>query len=152
MINKHFSVSVLVDQSPEKAFAAINNIKGWWSEDVDGRRDQLNEEFIYRDKHLWCRMRVTELSHAKKIVWHVLESEMDNFASGKDWNDTKLVFDITGRNGKTEITFTHVGLLPGVECYVVCSSAWTYYIRTSLAGLINTGKADPIKKGRVLKA
>src|SRR5688572_9016204 len=89
--NQNFIASVQVDQTPEKVFAAINNIRGWWSEDVDGNTDKLDEEFLYRDKHLWCRMKITELIPGKKIVWHVLESQMDNFEGGTEWNGTSLI-------------------------------------------------------------
>jgi hypothetical protein len=97
----------MVDQTPEKAFDAITNIRQWWSEDVEGSTDKPDDEFMYRDKHLWCKMKVTELIPGKKIVWHVLETEMDNFEGGREWNDTKLAFDITKKDGKTEIHFTH---------------------------------------------
>jgi len=144
--NQNFIASVQVDQTPEKVFAAINNIRGWWSEDVDGNTDKLDEEFLYRDKHLWCRMKITELIPGKKIVWHVLESQMDNFEGGTEWNGTSLIFEIARKEGKTEIQFTHFGLVPDFGCYTVCSKAWSFYIQTSLQKLITTGKGDPIKK------
>jgi len=146
MKNKNFTASVLVDQTPEKVFDAITNIRQWWSEDVEGSTDKPDHEFMYRDKHLWCKMKVTELVPGKKVVWHVLESQMDNFEGGSEWNDTKLVFDITKKDSKTEIHFTHFGLTPDFECYTVCSKAWSFYIKSSLQRLVTTGKGEPIKK------
>jgi hypothetical protein len=138
--NQNFTASVVVNQTEENVFAAINNIRGWWSEDVDGSTNKLHHEFMYRDKHLWCRMKVTELIPGKKIVWHVLESEIDNFEGGKEWDDTKLIFEITKNEDKTEIKFTHFGLGPDLRCYAVCSKAWSFYIKSSLQRLITTGK------------
>lgn len=146
MKDQNFTASTMVDQTPEKVFAAINNIWGWWSEDVDGSTNKPGQEFRYRDKHLWCRMKVTELIPDKKIVWHVLESEMDDVEQGKEWNDTKLIFEITKEDGKTQLHFTHFGLVPDLECYTVCSKAWSFYIKSSLQGLIVTGRGEPIKK------
>jgi uncharacterized protein YndB with AHSA1/START domain len=146
MQNQNFTGTLLVDQTPEEVFAAINNIRGWWSEDIEGSTDKLHHEFIYHDKHLHAKMKITELVPGKKVVWKVLESQMDDIEEGTEWNDTKLIFEITKRHSKTKIQFTHWGLIPGLDCYTVCSKAWDFYIKSSLLRLITTRKGEPIKK------
>lgn len=44
---------------------------------------------------------------------------------------------------KTQIVFTHKGLVPEYECFDVCSNAWSHYIGESLLSLIATGKGQP---------
>lgn len=39
--------------------------------------------------------------------------------------------------------FSHIGLTPEIECYEKCSSAWGYYINTSLKQLITTNEGAP---------
>jgi hypothetical protein len=146
MKNQDFTTEVLVDQPPQRAFAAINNIREWWSEDIEGSTDKLDHDFMYRDKHLSSRMKITELIPGKKVVWQVLESQMDNFEGGTEWNGTKLIFEITKEEDKTKIQFTHLGLVSELECYAVCSKAWNFYIRNSLPKAITTGRGEPIKK------
>ena len=149
MKNQDFTAALLVDQTPEEVFTAINNIRGWWSEDIEGSTDKLDHEFRYRDKHLCSKMKITELIPGKKVVWHVLESQMDNFEGGTEWNGTKLIFEITKEDYKTKIQFTHLGLVPEFECYQVCSKAWGFYIKSSLERLITTNKGEPIKKEQI---
>ena len=60
-----------------------------------------------------------------------------------EWKGTKVVFDVAKDGDKTEIHFTHEGLVPAYECYNVCSDAWGSYIRGSLKSLIATGKGSP---------
>jgi hypothetical protein len=56
------------------------------------------------------------------------------------------VFEIKSKDGKTELRFTHIGLVPTFECYGGCSGAWGFYINDSLRSLITTGKGAPNKK------
>lgn len=94
MKNQSFSTTLLVDQTPEESFVAINDIRGWWSEEIEGNTDILHSEFLYRDNHLRSKMKITELIPGKKVVWHILESQMDNFDAGTEWNGTELIFEI----------------------------------------------------------
>lgn len=42
MNNQDFASTILVQQTPEEAFNAINNVRGWWSENIDGSTDKLH--------------------------------------------------------------------------------------------------------------
>jgi hypothetical protein len=63
-----------------------------------------------------------------------------------EWIGTKIEFEISESGGKTQVHFTHRGLVPGYECYDVCFAAWTGYITGSLRNLIVTGKGEPNPK------
>ena len=60
-----------------------------------------------------------------------------------EWTGTSVVFDITERDGLTEVRFTHEGLYPQAECYQVCSRAWGEYVTGSLRTLIAAGAGRP---------
>jgi hypothetical protein len=79
----------------------------------------------------------------KKVVWHVLDNDFNFIDDKTEWKGTDIVFDITRKDGKTELRFTHAGLVPTYECYTVCSDAWGSYIRRSLRDLITTGEGQP---------
>jgi len=142
-----FSTSFTVDQSPKEVFDAINNVRGWWSGEIDGRTDALGAEFTYsyKDVHRSIQ-KITEFVPSKKVVWHVSEAQL-NFVKDKDeWNGTEIVFEINRKKGKTEVRFTHVGLVAAFECYGGCSGAWGFYVDDSLRTLITTGKGQPNQK------
>lgn len=94
-----------------------------------------------------ARRRSRSLLREKKVVWHVLDSYLE-FAKGKtEWNDTNVVFEITKKeDGKTELRFTHAGLVPAFECYDDCSNAWGFYINSNLKKFITKGEGQPNKK------
>jgi hypothetical protein len=72
-----------------------------------------------------------------------------NFVADKtEWTGTTITFEISRKEhkttgDKTEVRFTHAGLVPEVECFGACSNAWGFYINGSLRSLIATGKGEP---------
>jgi hypothetical protein len=89
------------------------------------------------------KQKVTEFVPGKKVVWHVLDSELSFAKDKSEWNDTDIVFDISDKDGKTQVRFTHEGLVPRFECYRSCSNAWGTLINGNLRKLITTGKSQP---------
>ena len=145
--DQSLSASITVDQSPAEAYAAINNVREWWSGQIDGRTDKLDGEFTYRYKDIhYSRHRVAELIPGKKVVWLVLDSSLSFVEDKTEWNGTEITFEIAKKGDKTEVRFTHVGLGPENECFDGCSSAWGSYINESLRSLIATGKGQPNPK------
>ncbi len=142
-----YTSTLLVDESPKTAFKAITNMRGWWSEEIEGNTDKLNEEFFYhyKDIHL-CKMKLIELVPKKKVVWLVLDNSFNFIEDKTEWVGSKLVFEISKEGDKTKVKFTHQGLVPQDECFEVCNEAWTNYIQNSLQKLITTGKGEPNPK------
>jgi hypothetical protein len=75
-------------------------------------------EFTYRDKELHrTTQKITEFVPGKKVVWHVVESRINFVADKTERNGTDVVFGITRKGDKSELRFTHVGLVPAIQCY-----------------------------------
>lgn len=152
MNDQNITTTLSVDQTPKEAFDAINNVRGWWSGEIEGSTDKLGDEFTYRYKDLhYSKQKVIELIPGKKVVWLVLDSTLNFVEDKSEWNGTKIIFEISKKGNKTEIRFTHAGLVPKHECYNACSDAWGFYINNSLRSLITTkgmGQPNPKEKGR----
>lgn len=144
MSSQDYTTTFTVDQTPKEVFNAINNPRGWWSEDIEGITNKVGSVFKYHyeDVHR-CRIKVTELIPRKKVAWLVLDNYFNFTKDKREWKGTRIVFDISKRENKTEVCFTHVGLVPNYECYNVCSDAWGSYIKGSLRNLIMTGEGQP---------
>jgi len=139
-----FTTSFTVDQAPDEVFKAVNNVRGWWSGGVNGDIGKLGAEFTYRYKDMHkSTQKVTEFVPGKRIVWHVTDAELTFVKDKTEWIGTDIVFEITRKNGKTELRFTHVGLVPAFECYGGCSGAWGALVDGNLRNLITTGKNQP---------
>ena len=149
MKTSDFSTTLLVDQTPKEVFDAVNNVRGWWSEEIEGRTDKLNEEFRYHyeDVHR-CHMKIIEFVPDEKVVWLVLDNYFNFIKDKREWKGTKIVFEISEKDNKTQLRMTHLGLVPQYECFEICRDAWTNYIQNSLRNLITTGKGQPNGKDK----
>lgn len=159
MARSDFNTTILIDQTPEKVFGAVNNPRAWWSEEIVGETDKLNAIFDYHFEDIHrCQIQIVELVPNKKVVWLVLENyfkpgifndgtthpKNDKFMRNEtEWTDTTIHFELSEKDGKTLLRFLHLGLIPEYECFDVCVNAWTHYICDSLYGLISTGKGQP---------
>jgi hypothetical protein len=149
MSKSDFTNTLVVDKSPGEVFNAINNVRGWWSKEIEGSTDKLNEEFSYHYKDIhYSKIKIIEIIPDKKVVWLVLDNQFNFTKDKSEWKDTKITFDIAKKGNKTQLRFTHLGLVPQYECYDICSTAWTDYLDNSLSSLITTGKGHPNKKER----
>ncbi|ASS67576.1 MULTISPECIES: SRPBCC domain-containing protein [unclassified Paenibacillus] len=149
-MDQNLRLSFTVDQSPEEVFAAILNVRGWWSEEVEGRTDQIGQfKYHYRDIHR-STINITELAPNEKVVWHIVDNYFNFVEDKSEWTGTDIVFDIIKGEGKTEVRFTHVGLVPSYECYSVCSDSWGTYINGSLRDLIAKGKGKPNQNEQIV--
>ena len=144
MSESSYTTSFSVDRTPAEVFAAINDVRSWWMTEVDGDNRAVGREFSYRVPGVhFCRMRVTELVPGEKVVWQVVDNHMGFIDDQSEWKGTEIRFELSEKDGATELRFTHDGLVPSYECFDVCRNAWTFYVGDSLRSLAATGEGKP---------
>jgi uncharacterized protein YndB with AHSA1/START domain len=141
---QNFTADFTVQQSPEQAFAAITDVRRWWSGNIDGATDQPEAEFIYRYQDIhYSKQRITELVPGRRMVWEVLDAYLNFADDPREWVGTTIVFEVEPEGEGTRVRFTHVGLTPEAECYDKCSAGWDFYINGSLKQLLTQGEGTP---------
>ncbi len=143
MSKASFTTGFTVDQAPDAVFAAICDPRRWWSEGILGRSEKIGDRFTHQvlDLHR-CDLAVKHLSPGRKVVWTVLDNYFSFTKDRTEWKGTDIVFEIARAGDRTEVRFTHVGLVPDYECYDVCVDGWQTYV-ASLRDLIATGQGQP---------
>jgi len=149
MSAQDFNTTLIVDQSPSEVFNAVTNVRGWWSEEIEGNTAKQHDEFDYHYEDIHrCKVKLTEVIPNQKIVWLVEDNYFKFTEDEKEWTGTNPTFEISEKEGKTALKFTHYGLVPDYECFEICKDSWTNYIQNSLKKLITTGKGQPNGKDK----
>ncbi len=143
MKNKNFTTTIKVNASAEEALKKINEVKKWWAKKVRGKSEKLHDKFTVDFGTTWVDFEISELIPNKKVVWKVVDCNLEWIENKKEWNGTDVVFEISEKKNQTQIDFTHVGLIPSCECYEDCETGWTGHVCNSLVQFINEGKGMP---------
>jgi uncharacterized protein YndB with AHSA1/START domain len=147
MATSNFTLTLWFNQTPQQVFQAITNVRGWWSEDMEGSTAETGDEFIYHYKDIhYCKVRLIEVIPDQKVVWLILNNYFSFTEDHTEWKNTKVCFEISEIDGKSQLRFTHMGLVPEYECYQVCQDGWNNFIKNSLYQLVTTGKGQPNPK------
>ena len=61
MKNQDYSATITVDKSPEGTLKAIQNLRGWWSKDIEGDIANVGDECTHRYKDVHrCTLKLIE--------------------------------------------------------------------------------------------
>lgn len=132
------------------AIARKDGPTNWWT-----RLSEVSEEvggvsrFKFPKADFFADMKVLTLEPNRLIEWECVDSkhaENSGWSDLRDWVGTKVRFEIVpnGSHAST-LKFTHVGLIPKLECYNSCDSAWRYYLNESLRSLVEKGEGKPFE-------
>jgi hypothetical protein len=105
---------------------------------------KLGDEFTvhFADIHI-SSQKIIESIPGKKIVWLVTGSQLNFLKDPGEWKGTKISFELSVQDNKTQLHFTHIGLEPELECFNSCTKGWNHYIKGSLFKLLTEGKGNP---------
>jgi hypothetical protein len=144
---KSYSTDIEVKANPTDVFDHINNVPKWFKDKgFEGNSTKLNDEFIFcygnGDHAHYSKQKLIEVIPCKKVVWLVTDSKINWIENNKqEWTNTKIIFEIKTKGDKTEVHFTHEGLVPELECYSDCVLGWNMIIKEWLYNFITGDKA-----------
>lgn len=143
----HYQQSLVVEANPAAVYAALTTaegLRGWWTQDCDVQT-KLGGSIKLRFGPNHKEMRIERLEPGREVRWlctgaHIAVGELTH---RDEWVGTQLVFHLTPQdNGRTRLDFEHIGLLPALECYDLCSDGWRHFLG-SLQQFAKTGRGTP---------
>ncbi len=143
MNQQNYNSRISVDVTPQQAIKSISNARGWWATNFTGHSKQFHDRFTVRFGKTFAIIQIVEYIADKKIIWQIEDCYLPLFNNKNQWNGTSIVWEVSSKGHSTEISMTHVGLFPGIECYSDCEKGWDFYTKESLYKLMMEGKGLP---------
>jgi hypothetical protein len=141
--SKDYNASILANVPPKEAFEKIARVKEWWAKNFKGKAEKLNDQFTVRFRETFVDFGITEALPDKRIVWTVTDCNLHWLKDKKEWQNTRVVWEIIPEGKSIRVIMTHVGLVPEIECFDNCRTGWDGFIKGSLLKFLNEGKGMP---------
>jgi len=134
-MQQSYSFSFTSPRPANEIFATLMDIGKWWygvfDETIEGSSGSPGDEFTFLaggGLH-YSKQKLIELVPGKKISWEIIDSKLSFLEEQDEWTGTKIGFELQQKEDGTLVSFTHLGLMPALQCYDSCSGAWTQYLR-----------------------
>jgi hypothetical protein len=144
MEQKDYQGVILVDNSLTAAFESIaSGVNEWWAANFEGSSQNLGDVFTVRFGETFVTFKVTEFIPDQKIEWQVMDCYLPWLQDKKEWNGTRILFEFEQKGDQVQITMTHIGLRPEIECFETCVKGWDQHFKGSLYKLLSEGVGQP---------
>ena len=111
-------LSVQIDVPPSEVYPFVSSGSGfskWWAEDMTQRSDGAIDLGFFKRAMVYS-VRLVESSAPSQAEWACL--------NGKEWEGTRLLFQLSETKGQTLLRFTHAGWEKDTDYFVSCSASW----------------------------
>jgi hypothetical protein len=123
----------------------IGRVSEWWSKNFEGKSRDVGDIFSVSFKSCdMYKVKVSEIIADKKIVWEVIDANQSWVKEPKEWAGTKIAWEVYKTEDGSEVSFTHIGLVPTLECFNKCTMGWDWLMTASLSKLLNEGTGSPV--------
>lgn len=142
-----FCHDVTISAAAGTVYAALTEERGlraWWTPTCDVGTG-LGAALVFRFGATWKGMRIEALEPGRLLRWRCSDCHMIGHGLQREdeWVGTAIEFLLEPVGpAQTRLRFRHIGLVPQIECYAMCSAGWRQFLG-SLAQYAETGRGTP---------
>src|SRR5690348_7111217 len=111
--------SITVDAPPDRIRPLITTGPGftkWWAADVIGDPAKGIFDLGFFNRATVYRLQLLPAASPLQTEWLCL--------TGKEWQNTRIVFQLTESKGQTLLRFSHAGWLAETDYFIACNTTW----------------------------
>ena len=133
-------INVKINALVEKVYEALTkeeHVKKWWTPDTSLDSEKGRFEFNPHEDYVVVNVEKSEPNNV--VEWKVTDSKM---MGTNEWLNTKVIFELSEENGKTNRNFVHEGWKEETKCFESCTGGWNHFMN-SLKSYLETGQGNP---------
>jgi len=111
--------SIQIDATLQAVHPLVASAEGfsrWWAADVAEDKVSGNVELGFFNRATVYGLHRVQIAAPRQAHWLC--------QSGKEWNGTRLLFDLTEQKGQTLVRFTHADWQAETDYFVSCNTTW----------------------------
>ena len=142
-----YTREIIVSNTPSAAYRALTSeFDKWWTHS-NSSVTAVNDTVTFKFEPTYWTMRVTKLLPYEIIELECIDAH--HIHEGlpasilKEWEGTKLKWQIQQQGENTKIIFVHEGLISSLACYEICEEGWDHFFVNSLKDYLDKGKGNP---------
>lgn len=147
MKKNSYTREIVVSNTPDAAYRAVTSeFDKWWAIS-SGPINAVGDMVTFRFDPTYWMMRATKLVPNESVELECVEAH--HIHEGlpalirKEWEGTKLKWNIQQQGDNTKISFVHEGLVPSLNCYEICEMGWDHFFVNSLKKYLDSGNGSP---------
>ena len=147
MTGNSYTREIIVSSTPRAAYRALTSeFDKWWTPSSSSITT-VTDTVTFKFGPTYWTMRVTKLLPDEIIELECVDAH--HFHEGlpasilKEWEGTKLKWEIQHQGENTKIIFVHEGLIPSLACYDICEEGWDHFFVNSLKNYLDDGNGNP---------
>jgi hypothetical protein len=146
MSTNSYTREIIVSNTPDAAYRALTSEFGKWWTESSGPINAAGDKVTFRFDPTYWTMRSTKLLPNTIVELECIEAHHIHeglpASIRKEWEGTKLIWNIQQQGDNTKITFVH-DLIPSLNCYKICEMGWDHFFVSSLKQYLDSGEGTP---------
>lgn len=147
---EHYYRTISVSARPQEVYRALTTgYESWWTTTGGKGFRAVGDrvKFTFPPLVSYWTFEAEVLDAGKRVellcvdAYHELSDKPQ--APKDEWLGSRMIFRIEASANKTDVHFTHQGLMANLNCYEVCEQGWDHFFVDSLAVYLNTGVGKP---------
>lgn len=147
---ENYQAKIRVLASQDASFHSIaTQMDKWWTSTIEGGLERVGDKVTAHfppDYGYWT-FEASVLRKSSRLemtcvdAHHKVEGQPEEI--DQEWLGTKIIWELEIIGDETEITMTHVGLTPKLNCWGICLDGWDHFFKSSLKAHLDGAEASP---------